>query len=74
MSDEGAFGDRLGSRFGMKNAPVVAVRTLRRSLLAVTEINFDILEFGRALPIPGNAHMTADTAADQLFWPNWCAR
>jgi AraC-like DNA-binding protein len=52
MSEEGAFGDRLGSRFGMDEAPAFTVRALRRSLLAVTEINFDAPEFGRTLPIP----------------------
>jgi hypothetical protein len=34
----GLYGNRLGSRFRLDSAPVVTVRALRRSQLAVTEI------------------------------------
>jgi AraC-like DNA-binding protein len=50
--DCGAYGDRLGSRFGLTKAPVLTVRTLRKSQLAVTEIVNDNPDLGKTLPIP----------------------
>ena len=45
-----AYGDRLASRFGLKSAPVVIMRSLRKSQLAVTEIVNDNPDFGKTLP------------------------
>jgi len=50
--DRGAYGNRLGSRFRVKYAPVITTRTLRKSQLAVTEIINDDPNLGKTLPIP----------------------
>ena len=50
--EHGAYGDRLGSRFGVNNPPVLRVRALRKSGLAVTDILNDNPDLGRSLPIP----------------------
>ena len=47
----GAYGNRLGSRFRLDSAPVVTVRALRKSELAVTEIVNNNPHL-KTLPIP----------------------
>lgn len=51
-SDRGAYSNGLGSRFRLNRAPVITVRTLRKSQLAVTEIVNDDPDLGKTLPIP----------------------
>jgi AraC-like DNA-binding protein len=73
--ERGAYGDRLGSRFGVNSAPVVTVRSLRKSQLAVTEIVNDNPELGKTLPIPPEdaflVHvMTRDCLAHDLYIDN----
>ena len=50
--DRGAFGDSLGSRFHQNRTQALTVRTLRKSLLAVTELAGYNPETTRTLPIP----------------------
>jgi AraC-like DNA-binding protein len=52
MSDRGAFGESLGSRFHLDRTPVLTVRTLRKSQLAVTELAGYNPESSKTLPIP----------------------
>jgi AraC family transcriptional regulator len=52
MSEQGAYGDRFASRFGLSNAPVITTRVLQNSLLAVTEVRPNDPNFGQTLPIP----------------------
>jgi hypothetical protein len=52
MSDHGAYGEHLGSRFGLNNVPVLTVRTLRKSQVVVTDIVNDNSDLGKTLPIP----------------------
>jgi AraC-like DNA-binding protein len=71
----GAYGNRLGSRFGVNSARVVTVRSLRKSQLAVTEIINDSPDLGKTLPIPPEdaflVHvMTRDCLAHDLYVDN----
>jgi AraC-like DNA-binding protein len=52
MSESGAYGDRFGEKFGLKTAPVVVTRLLRKSELAVTEIRCDNPETQMSGAIP----------------------
>jgi AraC-like DNA-binding protein len=73
--ERGAYGDRLGSRFGLNSTPVVTVRSLRKSQLAVTEIVNHNPNLGKTLPIPPEdsflVHvMTRDCLAHDLYVDN----
>jgi AraC-like DNA-binding protein len=73
--DQGAYGNRLGSRFQLNSAPVVILATLRRSQIAVTLIVNDNPNLGRTLPIPVEdaflVHlMTRDCLAHDLYIDN----
>ena len=72
--ESGAYGNRLGSRFRLDSAPVVTVRALRKSQLAVTEIVNDNPHL-KTLPIPPEdaflVHlMTRDCLAHDLYVDN----
>ena len=72
--EPGAYGNRLGSRFGLNSAPVLTVRTLRKSLLAVTEI-INYSPHCKTLPIPPEdaflVHvMTRDCLVHDLYVDN----
>ncbi len=72
--ERGAYGDRLGSRFKLDSAPVVTVRALRKSQLAVTEIVNNNPRL-KTLPIPPEdaflVHlMTRDCLAHDLYVDN----
>ena len=73
--ERGTYGNRLGSRFGLNSAPVVTMRSLRKSQLAVTEIVNDNPDLGKTLPIPPEdaflVHlMTRDCLAHDLYVDN----
>jgi AraC-like DNA-binding protein len=73
-SDRGAYGDNLGSRFRLDRAPFVALRALRKSQLAVTEIVNEHPDL-RTLPIPPEdaflVHvMTRDCITHDLYVDN----
>ena len=73
--ERGAYGDRLASRFGLNSAPVVIMRSPRKSQLAVTEIVNDNPDLGKTLPIPPEdaflVHlMTRDCLAHDLYVDN----
>jgi hypothetical protein len=50
--DQGAYGNRLGSRFHLTSAPAIRLSMLRKSQIAVTLIVNDNPNLGRTLPIP----------------------
>lgn len=52
VAEWGAFGDRLGKAFGLADAPVLKMQTLRKTQLAVTQIRYDGCGFGVTEPIP----------------------
>jgi AraC family transcriptional regulator len=52
MSEGGAYGDRLATRFRIAAAPSFVARTLRDNAIAVTEIKCDIENNGLTEPIP----------------------
>jgi AraC-like DNA-binding protein len=73
--DQGAYGNRLGSRFHLNSVPVITLGTLRKSQMALTEIVNDNLNPGRTLPIPPEdaflVHlMTRDCLAHDLYVDN----
>ena len=73
--ERGAYGNRLGSRFGLNSAPFVTVRSLRKPQLAVTEIVNYNPNLGKTLPIPPEdaflVHvMTRDCVAHDLYIDN----
>ena len=72
---QGAYGDRLGSRFHLNSAPVITLSTRRKSRIAVTLIINDNANLGRTLPIPLEdaflVHlMTRDCLAHDLYIDN----
>ena len=52
MSEGGAYGDRLATRFRIETAPSFLARSLQDNALAVTEIKCDIENNGLTAPIP----------------------
>jgi AraC family transcriptional regulator len=48
----GAYGRRLGERFGIDDAPFVVTRTLPRAEIALTEVRIDQPSGGLSAPIP----------------------
>jgi AraC family transcriptional regulator len=52
MSDAGAYGDRLSTRFRIATTPSFVARTLQDNVVAVTEIKCDIENNGLTAPIP----------------------
>jgi AraC family transcriptional regulator len=48
----GAFGEVLGSAFGLHRPPTVTSRALHKSTLAVTELRCDTPKFGVTAPLP----------------------
>ena len=73
--DQGAYGNRLGSRFHLNSVPVITLGTLRKSQMALTEIVNDNPDPGRTLSIPSEdaflVHlMTRDCLAHDLYIDN----
>src|SRR5208282_1984693 len=65
----------MASRFGLNSAPVVTMRSLPKSRLAVTEIVNDNPDLGKTLPIPAEdtflVHLlTRDCLAHDLYVDN----
>lgn len=52
MSEGGAYGDRLASRFRIEAAPSFVTRTLQDDVLAVTKLKCDLENNGLTEPIP----------------------
>lgn len=52
MGQQGAYGDRLGRAFRSLSAPVLTMRVLQKSTIAVTELKCDEPGFGRTTSIP----------------------
>lgn len=52
MSEHGAYGRRLGEAFHVGAAPSFVTRTLQKTAIAVTEINCELVDFERTLPVP----------------------
>lgn len=52
MSEGGAYGDRLATRFRIETAPSFLARSLQDNALAVTEIKCDVEGNGLTAPIP----------------------
>ena len=50
--NEGVYGSKLGSAFGMPDAPTLLTRVLLKSTLAVTELRYDLSDFGKSAPVP----------------------
>jgi len=50
--NEGAYGNNLGSRFGLDDVPVVMTRALSKACIAVTEIRSDQPRIGKTESIP----------------------
>ena len=52
MKQQGAYGNRLGEAFGLRDVPTLITRELHKSTMAVTEVRCDRRNFGRTAPIP----------------------
>lgn len=52
MRETGAYGNRLGSRFRLEDAPAIVTRTLRGSEIAVTEVRSERPDYAISDPIP----------------------
>jgi AraC-like DNA-binding protein len=73
--NQGAYGNRLGSRFHLNSVPVIMLSTLRKSQMALTEIVNDNPDLGKTLPIPPEDAflvnlMTRDCLAHDLYIDN----
>ena len=73
--DQGAYGNRLGSRFHLDSVPVITLGALGKAQMALTEIVNDNPHPGRTLPIPPEdaylVHlMTRDCLAHDLYIDN----
>ena len=58
MATSDGYGQRLGERLRVENAPAIVTRTLRKAEIAVTEIRCDN-------PLPG---MSSSFRGKMLFW------
>ena len=52
MHEEGAYGDHIARRHGVGHAPVITARSLRKTIIAATEIRSDTPILGPTEPIP----------------------
>ncbi|MDE1995083.1 MAG: helix-turn-helix transcriptional regulator [Rhizobiaceae bacterium] len=72
MSDARAYGDNLGSRFGLSNVPTIISRSIKRDDLAMTEIRSDNPEVAPSRSIPREAaYLVALQVRDfpnHLYW------
>lgn len=52
MREQAPYRNHLADAFGMRDAPTLVTRVLRKSTLAVTELKYDLPNFGMTAPIP----------------------
>ena len=52
MKDQTAYRNHLAEAFGMREAPTLVTRALRKSTMMVTELRYDQRDFGMTAPIP----------------------
>lgn len=60
MKEKGAYGNRLGEAFSVRDPRTLITRELHKSTMAVTELRCDRPNFGKTAPIPGeDAYLVA---------------
>ncbi len=52
MREQAPYRNHLAEAFGMREAPTLITRALRKSMMAVTELKYDQPNFGMTAPIP----------------------